>query len=190
MSGYRINEHLTQHDVGLDVERLADSLQYVAKAPRNGWSVELCLTNPRYDAATWGDLKYNEFNPTYDHTYYREAWDKLQETIAGGICRLRVLTLPTGCKLVWHRDHTDRFNVAIETNDSAKLVIGGYEKTDPISGVYHIPLDGNAYSFDASRFHLAYNDGPTARHFLVASGRNIAPAAKVAQVTNTDYKTV
>ena len=101
---------------------------------------------------------YTEFVKDYDHTYFKEVYDKLSSKFKLG--RVRILLKEPRSTLSWHRDPEPRLHVPIITNPGSIMVIEEFAK--------HLPADGSAWITNNTKYHNAFNGGEENRVHLVA----------------------
>ena len=101
---------------------------------------------------------YTEFVKDYDHTYFKEVYDKLSSKFKLG--RVRILLKEPRSTSSWHRDPEPRLHVPIITNPGSIMVIEEFAK--------HLPADGSAWITNNTKYHNAFNGGEENRVHLVA----------------------
>ena len=101
---------------------------------------------------------YTEFVKDFEHTYFKEVYNKLSSKFKLG--RVRILLKEPRSTLSWHRDPEPRLHVPIITNPGCLMVIENAAK--------HLPADGSAYITNNVKYHNAFNGGEENRIHLVA----------------------
>ena len=101
---------------------------------------------------------YTEFVKDFEHTYFKEVYDKLSSQFKLG--RVRILLKEPRSTLSWHRDPEPRLHVPIITNPGCIMVIENVAK--------HLPADGSVYITNNLKYHNAFNGGEENRVHLVA----------------------
>ena len=101
---------------------------------------------------------YTEFVKDFEHTYFREVYEKLSSKFKLG--RVRILLKEPRSTLSWHRDPEPRLHVPIITNPGCIMVIENVAK--------HLPADGSVYITNNLKYHNAFNGGEENRVHLVA----------------------
>ena len=101
---------------------------------------------------------YTEFVKDFEHTYFKEVYDKLSSKFKLG--RVRILLKEPRSTLSWHRDPEPRLHVPIVTNPGCMMVIENVAK--------HLPADGSVYITNNVKYHNAFNGGEENRVHLVA----------------------
>tara|TARA_Y100000310_G_scaffold294965_1_gene325872 strand:+ start:1093 stop:1683 length:591 start_codon:yes stop_codon:yes gene_type:complete len=101
---------------------------------------------------------YTEFVKDFEHTYFKEVYEKLSSMFILG--RVRILLKEPRTTLSWHRDPEPRLHVPIITNQGCLQVIENVAK--------HLPADGSAWITNNTKYHNAFNGGEENRVHLVA----------------------
>ena len=101
---------------------------------------------------------YTEFVKDFEHTYFKEVYDKLSKKFKLG--RVRILLKEPRSTLSWHRDPEPRLHIPIITNPGCIMVIESAAK--------HLPADGSVYITNNLKYHNAFNGGEENRVHLVA----------------------
>ena len=101
---------------------------------------------------------YTEFVNDFEHTYFKEVYDKLSSRFKLG--RVRILLKEPRSTLSWHRDPEPRLHVPIITNPGCLMVIDNVAK--------HMPADGSVWITNNTKYHNAFNGGEENRIHLVA----------------------
>ena len=101
---------------------------------------------------------YTEFVSDFEHTYFKEVYNKLKNKFKLG--RVRILLKEPRSTLSWHRDPEPRLHVPIITNPGCMMVIENVAK--------HLPADGSVYITNNVKYHNAFNGGEENRIHLVA----------------------
>ena len=101
---------------------------------------------------------YTEFVKDFEHTYFKEVYEKLSSKFKLG--RVRILLKEPRSTLSWHRDPEPRLHVPIITNPGCMMVIENVAK--------HLPADGSVYITNNVKYHNAFNGGEENRVHLVA----------------------
>ena len=101
---------------------------------------------------------YTEFVKDFEHTYYKEVYDKLSSKFKLG--RVRILLKQPRSTLSWHRDPEPRLHIPIITNPGCMMVIENVAK--------HLPADGSVYITNNLKYHNFFNGGEEDRVHLVA----------------------
>ena len=101
---------------------------------------------------------YTEFVKDFEHTYFKEVYNKLSNKFKLG--RVRILLKEPRSTLSWHRDPEPRLHVPIITNPGCIMVIDNVAK--------HLPADGSVYITNNVKYHNAFNGGEENRVHLVA----------------------
>jgi len=101
---------------------------------------------------------YTEFVKDFQHTYFKEVYDKLASKFKLG--RVRILLKEPRTTLSWHRDPEPRLHVPIVTNPGCHQVIENVAK--------HLPADGSVWITNNTKYHNAFNGGEQNRVHLVA----------------------
>ena len=101
---------------------------------------------------------YSEFVKDFEHTYFKEVYQKLSEKFKLG--RVRLLLKEPRSTLSWHRDPEQRLHVPIITNPGCIMVIENVAK--------HLPANGSVYITNNLKYHNAFNGGEENRVHLVA----------------------
>ena len=101
---------------------------------------------------------YTEFVKDFEHTYFKEVYQKLSSQFKLG--RVRILLKEPRSTLSWHRDPEPRLHVPIITNPGCMMVIENVAK--------HLPADGSVYITNNVKYHNAFNGGEENRVHLVA----------------------
>ena len=101
---------------------------------------------------------YTEFVKDFEHTYFKEVYDKLASTFKLG--RVRILLKEPRTTLSWHRDPEPRLHIPIITNPGCLQVIENIAR--------HLPADGSAWITNNTKYHNAFNGGEENRVHLVA----------------------
>ena len=104
------------------------------------------------------ESKYTEFVKDFEHTYFKEVYEKLSSKFKLG--RVRILLKAPRTTLSWHRDPEPRLHIPIITNPGCIMVIENVAK--------HLPADGSAYITNNVKYHNAFNGGEENRVHLVA----------------------
>tara|TARA_B100000686_G_scaffold288015_1_gene313843 strand:+ start:85 stop:684 length:600 start_codon:yes stop_codon:yes gene_type:complete len=104
------------------------------------------------------ESEYTEFIKDYEHTYFKEVYEKLSSKFKLG--RVRILLKEPRSTLSWHRDPEPRLHVPIITNPGSIMVIEEVAK--------HLPADGSAWITNNTKYHNAFNGGEENRVHLVA----------------------
>jgi len=101
---------------------------------------------------------YTEFVKDFEHTYFKEVYDKLSSQFKLG--RVRILLKEPRSTLSWHRDPEPRLHIPIITNPGCLMVIENAAK--------HLPANGSVYITNNVKYHNAFNGGEENRVHLVA----------------------
>ena len=101
---------------------------------------------------------YTEFVKDFEHTYFKEVYEKLSKKFKLG--RVRILLKQPRSTLSWHRDPEPRLHIPIITNPGCRMVIEDVAK--------HLPADGSAYITNNLKYHNFFNGGEENRVHLVA----------------------
>ena len=101
---------------------------------------------------------YTEFVKDFEHTYFKEVYEKLSSKFKLG--RVRILLKEPRSTLSWHRDPEPRLHVPIITNPGCMMVIENVAK--------HLPAVGSVYITYNVKYHNAFNGGEENRVHLVA----------------------
>ena len=101
---------------------------------------------------------YTEFVKDFEHTYFKEVYDKLSSQFKLG--RVRILLKEPRSTLSWHRDPEPRLHIPIITNPGCIMVIENAAK--------HLPANGSVYITNNVKYHNAFNGGEENRVHLVA----------------------
>ena len=101
---------------------------------------------------------YTEFVKDFEHTYFKEVYDKLSKKFKLG--RVRILLKEPRSTLSWHRDPEPRLHIPIITNPGCIMVIENVAK--------HLPANGSVYITNNLKYHNAFNGGEENRVHLVA----------------------
>ena len=101
---------------------------------------------------------YTEFVRDFEHTYFKEVYEKLSSKFKLG--RVRILLKKPRTSLSWHRDPEPRLHVPIITNPGCLQVIENVAK--------HLPADGTVWITNNTKYHNAFNGGEENRVHLVA----------------------
>ena len=104
------------------------------------------------------ETAYTEFVKEFEHTYFKEVYDKLSKKFKLG--RARILLKEPRSTLSWHRDPEPRLHIPIITNPGCIMVIENVAK--------HLPADGSVYVTNNIKYHNAFNGGEENRVHLVA----------------------
>jgi len=102
---------------------------------------------------------YEEFIPEFNHTYFKEVYDKLSTIVKLGRVRL-IKTYPLSV-LEWHNDLENKLHVPIYSNKGARMVIE--------NETMHIPVGQTWWANTYENGHSAFNGGLQERIHLVAS---------------------
>ena len=101
---------------------------------------------------------YTEFVKDFEHTYFKEVYEKLSSKFKLG--RVRILLKEPRTTLSWHRDPEPRLHIPIITNPGCLMVIENVAK--------HLPANGSVYITNNVKYHNAFNGGEENRVHLVA----------------------
>ena len=101
---------------------------------------------------------YTEFVNDFEHTYFKEVYEKLSSKFKLG--RVRILLKEPRSTLSWHRDPEPRLHIPIITNPGCIMVIDNVAK--------HMPADGSVWVTNNTKYHNAFNGGEENRIHLVA----------------------
>ena len=101
---------------------------------------------------------YTEFVKEFEHTYFKEVYQKLSSRFKLG--RVRILLKEPRSTLSWHRDPEPRLHIPIVTNPGCMMVIENVAK--------HLPANGSVYITNNVKYHNAFNGGEENRVHLVA----------------------
>ena len=101
---------------------------------------------------------YTEFVKDFEHTYFKEVYDKLSSKFKLG--RVRILLKEPRTTLSWHRDPEPRLHIPIITNPGCIQVIENVAR--------HLPADGSVWITNNTKYHNAFNGGEENRVHLVA----------------------
>ena len=101
---------------------------------------------------------YTEFVKDFEHTYFKEVYEKLSSKFKLG--RVRILLKEPRTTLSWHRDPEPRLHIPIITNPGCLQVIENVAK--------HLPADGSVWITNNTKYHNAFNGGEESRVHLVA----------------------
>jgi len=101
---------------------------------------------------------FTEFVKDFEHTYFKEVYEKLSSKFKLG--RVRILLKEPRTTLSWHRDPEPRLHIPIITNLGCVMVIENVAK--------HLPADGSVYITNNIKYHNAFNGGEENRVHLVA----------------------
>ena len=101
---------------------------------------------------------YTEFVKDFEHTYFKEVYEKLSSMFKLG--RVRILLKEPRTTLSWHRDPEPRLHIPIITNPGCLQVIENVAK--------HLPADGSVWITNNTKYHNAFNGGEENRVHLVA----------------------
>ncbi len=104
------------------------------------------------------ESSYTEFVKDFEHTYFKEVYDKLSKKFKLG--RVRILLKQPRSTLSWHRDPEPRLHIPIITNPGCIMVIENVAK--------HLPADGSVYITNNLKYHNFFNGGEENRVHLVA----------------------
>ena len=104
------------------------------------------------------ETAYTEFVKEFEHTYFKEVYDKLSKKFKLG--RVRILLKEPRSTLSWHRDPEPRLHIPIITNPGCIMVIENVAQ--------HLPADGSVYITNNLKYHNAFNGGEENRVHLVA----------------------
>jgi hypothetical protein len=108
-------------------------------------------------------------------SYIRGQLEQLKEHLGVEFGRIRIMRLMPHHGLSIHRDHEVRYHLVLKTNNKALFgeVSQEYAGSSdvPVYGLnYHIPMDGNWYEVDTTKYHWVYNGGEQERIHLVVCG--------------------
>ena len=101
---------------------------------------------------------YTEFVSDFEHTYFKEVYEKLSSIFKLG--RVRILLKAPRTTLSWHRAPEPRLHIPIITNPGCLQVIENVAK--------HLPADGSVWITNNTKYHNAFNGGEENRVHLVA----------------------
>ena len=101
---------------------------------------------------------YTEFVSDFEHTYFKEVYEKLSSIFKLG--RVRILLKEPRTTLSWHRDPEPRLHIPIITNPGCLQVIENVAK--------HLQADGSVWITNNTKYHNAFNGGEENRVHLVA----------------------
>jgi len=101
---------------------------------------------------------YTEFVKDFEHTYFKEVYEKLSSKFKLG--RVRILLKEPRSTLSWHRDPEPRLHIPIYTNPGSIMVID--------KAAHHMPADGSVWVTNNLKYHNAFNGGEENRVHLVA----------------------
>ena len=101
---------------------------------------------------------YTEFVKDFEHTYFKEVYQKLSSQFKLG--RVRILLKEPRSTLSWHRDPEPRLHIPIITNPGCIMVINNV--------ACHMPADGSVWITNNTKYHNAFNGGEENRIHLVA----------------------
>ena len=101
---------------------------------------------------------FTEFVKDFEHTYFKEVYEKLSSKFKLG--RVRILLKEPRTTLSWHRDPEPRLHIQIITNLGCIMVIENVAK--------HLPADGSVFITNNVKYHNAFNGGEENRVHLVA----------------------
>ena len=101
---------------------------------------------------------YTEFVKDFEHTYFKEVYEKLSSKFKLG--RVRILLKEPRSTLSWHRDPEPRLHIPIFTNPGSIMVID--------KRAQHMPADGSVWVTNNLKYHNAFNGGEENRVHLVA----------------------
>ena len=104
------------------------------------------------------ESQYTEFIKDFEHTYFKEVYEKLSSVFKLG--RVRILLKEPRTTLSWHRAPEPRLHIPIITNQGCLQVIENVAK--------HLPADGSVYITNNVKYHNAFNGGEENRVHLVA----------------------
>jgi len=104
------------------------------------------------------ETQYSEFVKDFEHTYFKEVYEKLSARFKLG--RVRILLKEPRSTLSWHRDPEPRLHIPIITNPGCMMVIENAAK--------HLPANGSVYITNNLKYHNAFNGGEENRVHLVA----------------------
>ena len=104
------------------------------------------------------ETQYSEFVKDFEHTYFRDVYEKLSSRFKLG--RVRILLKEPRSTLSWHRDPEPRLHIPIITNPGCMMVIENVAK--------HLPANGSVYITNNLKYHNAFNGGEENRVHLVA----------------------
>ena len=104
------------------------------------------------------ESNYTEFVKEFEHTYFKEVFDRLKKNYKLG--RVRLLLKEPRSTLSWHRDPEPRLHIPIITNPGCKMVIEDVAK--------HMPADGKVWITNNTRYHNFFNGGEQNRIHIVA----------------------
>ena len=107
---------------------------------------------------TLDEALYTEFVKDFEHTYFKEVYEKLSSKFKLG--RVRILLKEPRSTLSWHRDPEPRLHIPIITNPGCIMVIEDVAK--------HLPADGSVYITNNVKYHNAFNGGEENRVHIVA----------------------
>ena len=107
---------------------------------------------------TLNENLYTQFVKEFEHTYFKEVYEKLSLKFKLG--RVRILLKEPRSTLSWHRDPEPRLHIPIITNPGCLMVIENVAK--------HLPADGSVYITNNVKYHNAFNGGEENRVHLVA----------------------
>ena len=87
---------------------------------------------------------------------------------AGNICRARIVRLPAGGVMPYHRDETDDSNLRVICPIITHPDVVNAFKDDDGEHKYNLPATGHFYSFDETKTeHAVFNDSPVDRYALI-----------------------
>ena len=101
---------------------------------------------------------YTEFVKEFEHTYFKEVYEKLSKKFKLG--RLRILLKEPRTTLSWHRDPEPRLHIPIITNPGCMMVIENVAK--------HLPANGRVYITNNIKYHNGFIGGEENIVLLVA----------------------
>ena len=104
------------------------------------------------------ETAYTEFVKEFEHTYFKEVYEKLSKKFKLG--RARILLKEPRSTLSWHRDPEPRLHIPIITNPGCIMVIDNVAQ--------HMPADGSVWITNNTKYHNAFNGGEENRIHFVA----------------------
>lgn len=118
--------------------------------------------------ANEAESDFTVFNDDFVDMYIHDVYRSLEKQIDKKLGRVRIMRLNPEESYIWHRDHGERYHMAIDTHPSATLTCSdslGTTITNPTTD--HIPADGSVWYLNTDAMHIAANPAETVRYHLI-----------------------
>ena len=113
------------------------------------------------------EKKFTNLNNNFKNTIWEKIWESLKNYSEYNICRMSIRKMKHGTSLLFHKDYTIRWHLAMKTNSFAFMTFLDKNNNNLLN--FNIPSDGYIYFTNTTIWHTAVNAGSEDRYSLIIS---------------------